>query len=59
MLRENVELGERSYRLLAELQVAKPGALERSFRECFDEDLAVRVPGAYPEGRRCSGAGPG
>ena len=50
MSRENVELVERSYRLLAELREAKPGALEHAFRECFDEGLEVRIPDAYPEG---------
>jgi ketosteroid isomerase-like protein len=50
MSQENIELVRRSYRLLAELREAKPGALERAFRECFDEGLEVRSPDAYPEG---------
>jgi ketosteroid isomerase-like protein len=50
MSRENVELVQRSYRLLEELREAKPYALERAFRECFDEGLEVRMPDAYPEG---------
>jgi ketosteroid isomerase-like protein len=47
---ENVELVERSYRLLAELREGKRGALEEAFRECFDERLEVCIPDAYPEG---------
>jgi ketosteroid isomerase-like protein len=50
MSRENVELVQRSYRLLEELREARPYALERAFRECFDERLEVRIPDAYPEG---------
>jgi ketosteroid isomerase-like protein len=50
MSRENVELVQRSYRLLEELREARPYALERSFRDCFDERLEVRIPDAYPEG---------
>jgi ketosteroid isomerase-like protein len=50
MSRENVELVQRSYRLLEELREARPGALERSFRACFDERLEVRLPDVYPEG---------
>jgi ketosteroid isomerase-like protein len=47
---ENVELVQRSYRLLAELREGKPFALEQAFRECFDESLEVCIPDAYPEG---------
>jgi ketosteroid isomerase-like protein len=50
MAPENVELVERSYELLAELREAKPGTLERAFRECFDEGFEIRIPDAYPEG---------
>lgn len=47
---ENVELVHRSYRMLEELQEAKPHALEHAFRDCFDERVEVRIPDAYPEG---------
>jgi ketosteroid isomerase-like protein len=50
MSRGNVELVQRSYRLLEDLREARPYALDRSFRECFDERLEVRIPDAYPEG---------
>jgi ketosteroid isomerase-like protein len=52
MSRDNVELVERSYRLLEELREAVPGAPERAFRECFDERLEVCIPDAYPEGEQ-------
>jgi ketosteroid isomerase-like protein len=52
MSRDNVELVQRSYVLLEELREAKPGALERSFRECFDERVEVCIPDAYPEGEQ-------
>jgi ketosteroid isomerase-like protein len=47
---KKLELVQRSYRVLEELREAKPGALERAFREYFDEGLEVRIPDAYPEG---------
>ena len=47
---KKLELVQRSYRVLEELREAKPGALDRAFRECFDEGLEVRIPDAYPEG---------
>jgi ketosteroid isomerase-like protein len=47
---KKLELVQRSYRVLEELREAKSGALERAFRECFDEGLEVRIPDAYPEG---------
>jgi ketosteroid isomerase-like protein len=50
MSQENVEIVHRSYRRLEELRDARPGALERAFRECFDEGLEVCIPDAYPEG---------
>ena len=50
MSQDNVELVRRSYRLLAELREAKPGALERAFGNYFDERVEVRIPDAYPEG---------
>lgn len=50
MAPENVELVRLSYVLLEELREAKPGTLERAFRECFDERLEVRIPDAHPEG---------
>jgi ketosteroid isomerase-like protein len=46
----NIALVERSYHLLQQLRDAQPGALERAFRDCFDEKLEVCIPGAYPEG---------
>jgi ketosteroid isomerase-like protein len=52
MSHENVELVQRSYRLLEELREAKPGTLERAFRECFGKRLEVRIPDAYPEGEQ-------
>lgn len=59
MSRENVELVQRSYRLLEELQEAMPCALDRAFRECFDERLEVRIPDAYPEGAQVFRGRPG
>jgi uncharacterized protein len=50
MSQDNVELVQQSYLFLEELRENKPGALERSFRECFDERLEVCIPDAYPEG---------
>jgi ketosteroid isomerase-like protein len=50
MSRENVDLVRLSYRLLEELREGTPGTLERSFRDCFDEAVEVRIPDAYPEG---------
>jgi ketosteroid isomerase-like protein len=47
---ENLALVERSYHWLQELRAGKPGASEDAFRECFDENLEVCIPEAYPEG---------
>jgi ketosteroid isomerase-like protein len=50
MSQQNVEVVRLAYQLLEELREAKPGSLERAFRECFDEGLEVCIPDAYPEG---------
>jgi ketosteroid isomerase-like protein len=50
MSRENVALVEHSYRLLEELQEAKPGALDRTFRDYLHEGFELYPPAIYPEG---------
>jgi ketosteroid isomerase-like protein len=50
MSQQNVELVQHSYRLLEELQDAKPGALDRTFRDYFHEGFELRPPAIYPEG---------
>jgi ketosteroid isomerase-like protein len=49
---ENVELVQRTYRLLEELREAEPGALDHVLRAYFDEGFELRLPAVYPEGEQ-------
>jgi ketosteroid isomerase-like protein len=47
---ENVELVQRTYRLIEELRAGVSGALDDAFRDYVAADFEIHLPADYPEG---------
>jgi ketosteroid isomerase-like protein len=47
---DNVELVQRTYRLIEEVRAGDSGALDDAFRDYVDADFEIHLPATYPEG---------